>query len=144
MYWLDLYWKNTIERLPCGYDGGFNWWEKRTNYLRNKESIADLHEKLFNIDYHPYHSKNIKIDKNIQSLPSTNVVNDILQQAFDDKDRLFIIVRCRNAWVNRLLSILKVKDLPENVIKLSNPRCAYLTPGNMKTSDWRKLLSVLK
>ena len=144
MYWLDLYWKNTIERLPCGYDGGFNWWEKRTNYLRNKESIADLHEKLFNIDYHPYHSKNIKIDKNIQSLPSTNVVNDILQQAFDDKDRLFIIVRCRNAWVNRLLSILKVKDLPENVIKLSNPRCAYLTPGNMETSDWRKLLSVLK
>ena len=41
MYWLDLYWKYTIKRLPCGYDGGFNWWEKRTNYLRNKESKAD-------------------------------------------------------------------------------------------------------
>ena len=143
MYWLDPSWKKQIKPVN-GYDGGYSWWEKRTNYLRNKESIADLHEKLFNIDYHPYHSKNIKIDKNIQSLPSTNVVNDILQQAFDDKDRLFIIVRCRNAWVNRLLSILKVKDLPENVIKLSNPRCAYLTPGNMETSDWRKLLSVLK
>ena len=69
MYWLDPSWKKQIKPVNS-YDGGFGWWEKRTNYLRNKVGIQDIHKKLFNIDYHPYHSKNIKIDNNIQNLPS--------------------------------------------------------------------------
>ena len=53
MYWLDPSWKKQIKPVNS-YDGGFGWWEKRTNYLRNKVGIQDIHKEIFNIDYHPY------------------------------------------------------------------------------------------
>ena len=142
MYWLDPSWKKQIKPVN-GYDGGFSWWKKRTNYLRVKEGIQDIHKKLFNIDYHPYHSKNIKINTNIHNLPSQVEVNNILKNAFKNKDRIFIIVRCRKAWEERLKAILNVQQLPNNVIFLKNPRCAYLTPGNMAKNDWQRLLNAL-
>ena len=152
MYWLDQYWKKQIKPVN-GYDGGFSWWEKRTNYLRKKVviqevpkivGIQDIHKKLFNIDYHPYHSKNIMINNNIQNLPSQVEVNNILKNAFKNKNRIFIIVRCQKAWEKRLKAILNVQQLPNNVIYLDNPRCAYLTPGNMKKNNgWQRLLNAL-
>lgn len=152
MYWLDQNWKKQIKPVN-GYDGGFSWWEKRTNYLREKvvikvihkiEGIKDIHKELFNIDYHPYHSKNIKIENNIQNLQSKVCVDNIIRNAFKNKNRLFIIVRCRKAWEERLKAILNVQQLPNNVIFLKNPRCAYLTPGNMKKIDgWQRLLNAL-
>ena len=152
MYWLDQNWKKQIKPVN-GYDGGFSWWEKRTNYLRKKVviqevpkivGIQDIHKKLFNIDYHPYHSKNIKINTNIHNLPSQVEVNNILKNAFKNKNRIFIIVRCQKAWEKRLKAILNVQQLPNNVIFLKNPRCAYLTPGNMANNgDWQRLLNAL-
>ena len=140
MYWLDPYWKGLIKPVS-GYHGGFTWWEKRTKQLSH---IPNLEEKLFNIDYHSYHSKNIKINTNIHNLPSQVEVNNILKNAFKNKNRLFIIVRCRKAWEKRLKAILNVQQLPNNVIYLDNPRCAYLTPGNMKKNDgWKRLLNAL-
>ena len=130
MYWLDPYWKKQIKPVN-GYDGGFSWWEKRTNYLRVKEGIKDIHKKLFNIDYHPYHSKKLKIDNNIKNLPSKTYIDNIIGKAFEDEERLFIIVRCREEWEERLISLLQFQELPKNVIFLKNPRCAYLTPSNI-------------
>ena len=142
MYWLDQNWKKQIKPVN-GYDGGFSWWEKRTNQLPNR-SKSPLDNKLFNIDYHPYHSKNIMINNNIQNLPSQVEVDNIIRNAFKNKNRLFIIVRCRKAWEKRLKAILNVQQLPNNVIYLDNPRCAYLTPGNMKKNDgWKRLLNAL-
>ena len=142
MYWLDPDWKDQIKPVN-GYDGGFSWWEKRTNQLPNR-SKSPLDNKLFNIDYHPYHSKNIMINNNIQNLPSQVEVDNIIRNAFKNKNRLFIIVRCRKAWEKRLKAILNVQQLPNNVIYLDNPRCAYLTPGNMKKNDgWKRLLNAL-
>ena len=142
MYWLDQNWKKQIKPVN-GYDGGFSWWEKRTNQLPNR-SKSPLDNKLFNIDYHPYHSKNIMINNNIQNLPSQVEVDNIIRNAFKNKNRLFIIVRCRKAWEKRLKAILNVQQLPNNVIYLDNPRCAYLTPGNMKKNDgWKRLLDAL-
>ena len=142
MYWLDPDWKDQIKPVN-GYDGGFSWWEKRTNQLPNR-SKSPLDNKLFNIDYHPYHSKNIMINNNIQNLPSQVEVDNIIRNAFINKNRLFIIVRCRKAWEKRLKAILNVQQLPNNVIYLDNPRCAYLTPGNMKKNDgWKRLLNAL-
>ena len=139
MYWLDRKYK--IKPVN-GYDGGFSWWDKRTNQLSNCRSHLD--NKLFNIDYHPYHSKNIKINTNIHNLPSQVEVNNILKNAFKNKNRIFIIVRCRKAWEKRLKAILNVQQLPDNVIFLKNPRCAYLTPGNMANNgDWQRLLNAL-
>ena len=152
MYWLDQNWKKQIKPVN-GYDGGFSWWEKSTNYLRKKVviqevtklvGIQDIHKKLFNIDYHPYHSKNIKINTNIHNLPSQVEVDNIIRNAFKNKNRIFIIVRCRKAWEKRLKAILNVQQLPNNVIFFDNPRCAYLTPGNMKKNNgWQRLLNAL-
>ena len=142
MYWLDPDWKDQIKPVN-GYDGGFSWWEKRTNQLPNRSKLP-LDNKLFNIDYHPYHSKNIKINTNIHNLPSQVEVNNIIRNAFKNKNRIFIIVRCRKAWEDRLKAILNVQQLPNNVIFFDNPRCAYLTPGNMKKNDgWKRLLNAL-
>ena len=142
MYWLDQNWKKQIKPVN-GYDGGFSWWEKRTNQLPNC-SKSPLDNKLFNIDYHPYHSKNIKINTNIHNLPSQVEVDNIIRNAFKNKNRIFIIVRCQKAWEKRLKAILNVQQLPNNVIYLDNPRCAYLTPGNMKKNNgWQRLLNAL-
>ena len=84
------------------------------------------------------------INTNIQNLPSQVDVDNIIRNAFKDDERIFIIVRCRKAWVNRLKAILNVQQLPNNVIYLDNPRCAYLTPGNMKKNNgWKRLLNAL-
>ena len=140
MYWLDPYWKDLIKPVS-GYHGGFTWWEKRTKQLSH---IPNLEEKLFNIDYHSYHSKNIKINSIINSLPSKSLVDEIIKDAFKCEDRLFVILRCRKAWEERLMSILGVSKLPSNVIYLKNPRCAYLTTGNMNPKDWSRFLAALK
>ena len=143
MYWLDPYWNGLIK--PVGsYYGGFTWWEEITNHLRNVEKIQDLHLKLFNIDYHPYHSQNIKIDTNINNLPSKACVDEIIKDAFNDKDRIFVILRCKTAWEERLMSILGVTTLPSNVIYLKNPRHVSLTPGNMDPADWSRFVDALK
>lgn len=143
MYWLDPYWKGLIK--PVGsYYGGFTWWEVITNHLRNVEKIQDLHLKLFNIDYHPYHSKKIKIGTSINNLPSKSLVDEIIKDAFKDDERLFVILRCRKAWEDRLMSILGVSKLPFNVIYLNNPYNVRLTPGNMDPADWSRFVDALK
>ena len=38
MYWLDPDWKDQI-KPGNGYDGGFSWWEKRTNQLPNRSKL---------------------------------------------------------------------------------------------------------
>ena len=139
MYWLDPYWKGLIKPVS-GYFGGFTWWEKRTKQLSH---IPNLEEKLFNIDYHSYHSKNIKINSIINSLPSKKYVDEIIKDAFKDNDRLFVILRCRKAWEERLMSILGVTTLPSNVIYLKNPRHVSLTPGNMDPADWSRFVAAL-
>ena len=83
------------------------------------------------------------ININIQNLPSQVDGENIIRNAFKNKNRIFIIVRCRKAWEKRLKAILNVQQLPNNVIFLKNPRCAYLTPGNMAKNDWQRLLNAL-
>ena len=140
LYWLDPYWKNQIKPVN-GHDGGFTWWEKRTKQLSH---IQNLEEKIFNIDFHPYHSQNLKINRFIHSLPSKAYVDGIIKDAFKCEDRLFVILRCRKPWEDRLMSILGVSTLPSNVIYLNNPRNVYLTPGKMNPADWSRFVDALK
>lgn len=148
MYWLDTDWKSNIKKVidikGNLYDGGFIWWERITSHLRNEENIQDLHLKLFNIDYHPYHSQNVKIDSIINSLPSKACVDEIIKDAFNDKDRIFVILRCKTEWEKRLTSILGVSKLPSNVIYLNSPQNVCLTPGNMDPADWSRFVAALK
>lgn len=173
MYWLDHTLSPKIQPVQItvngqikDYTGGFGWWEPRTRKLReelanrgkqlglNYNPADKLHERLFNIDYHPYHSKNLKIGNNIQSLPSMNEVDNILKRALNNPDRLFIIVRCRKLWEDRLKNILGIPQTSPfpnqqypNVIMLKNPRCAYLTKNNMiinnTRNDWNRLVDTL-
>ena len=86
----------------------------------------------------------LKIDNNIKNLPSKTYIDNIIGKAFEDEERLFIIVRCREEWEERLISLLQFQELPKNVIFLKNPQCAYLTPGNMEKNDWQRLLKALQ
>ena len=104
MYWLDPYWKQQIKPLPKGYDGGFAWWWQQTQPLRRY--VPNIQDRLFYVAYHPYHSKKTHINEMIDNLPSCQAINQLILDAFQDRERIFVIARCKTAWYNRLSACL--------------------------------------
>jgi hypothetical protein len=56
----------------------------------NIDSDMLVSQKIFCIEYFPYHSKNYNINKTV---PSQNYSRDLIKKAMEDENRIFIIMR---------------------------------------------------
>lgn len=127
--------KSTIE--------GYNWWKKYTNKLCQ---TLGHDPDLFNIEYFPYHSINLKGIPvlNTTFLPSYDYANFLIRKAIDD-GKIIVIMRLDKCWRKRIPEL----NYYQNVFTLSNPRRVYLTQNNLsgtitqKQAAWGKLISVL-
>lgn len=174
MYWLDEQWESKIFtptelNSPGTYRSGFRWWlgnKDRTQANSKwksgiaselKNSYSTLHEKVFNVEYFPYHSKSLNmnlINKYIKARaddPDPNsvvkIVNNYLMNALD-AGKVFIIMRCEKEWIERLNSLIrgsnkissqqipnKCRDLynygGKGIITLNCRQRVWLTQGNI-------------
>lgn len=150
-YWLDQTIEKEIHEIVKKEFGnttdnfsGFKWWKNRTNELRTElnkgfnNGIFELKNRIFYIDYHPYHSLHLNTEL-MKNLPSNQYVNALICQAIND-NKLIIIMRAYNAWIER---IPKLKGYG-NIIRLKSAQCSYLTPKNMLINEWSELLRMLK
>lgn len=124
---------------------GCDWWSLRTKKL--KEALGGKDPNLFNVEFCPYHSKNLtKIPKKIDWLPSYEYTNQLIKDAIKE-EKLIVVMRMKSLWLKR---IPELRSYP-NVLQLSNPRCTYITPNNIdflsngqgKEQAWRLLISKL-
>ena len=170
MYWLDENWENKLFSPNDladvhTYRAGFNWWLGNRDTSRwtygiaseLKNSCQNLQEKVFNVEYFPYHSRKLKMDlinnyineraKDPNSVVS--IVNEYLRKALK-KGKVFIIMRCEEEWIDRLNNLLEspveIKSIKSilinskgtsrklydhNIITLKNPQRTWLTAGNI-------------
>lgn len=170
MYWLDENWENKLFSPNDladvhTYRAGFNWWlgnRDKSGWTSGiaselKKSYPTLQEKVFNVEYFPYHSRKLNmnlingfINERAKDPSSVvNIVNGYLKDALD-KGKVFIIMRCEKEWIDRLNSLLKspgkIKSIKSisinskgtlrelydhNIITLKNPQRTWLTEGNI-------------
>ena len=139
MYWLDEQWESKIFtptelNSPGTYRSGFRWWLGNKDRTQDnskwksgiaselKNSYSTLHEKVFNVEYFPYHSKSLNMNlindyisargKDPNSVVS--IVNNYLENALK-AGKVFIIMRCEKEWIERLKLILKLISAPNKI-----------------------------
>lgn len=117
-----------LDEEVCTYDNpGYQWWER---HLRQLTNAIGRSPKIFNIEYFPYHSKNLD---NVKSwikkenhLPSENFSDDLIKNAMND-GKIIVIMRLKDAWYNRIKGL----NGYSNLIELCNPQSVYITPNNV-------------
>lgn len=117
---------------------GTKYWKDHTKELR--KNIKDLRNRLFNIEYFPYHSKNQDKIKNLK-LPSFEYSNRLIEKAIKEK-KLIVLMRNASKWIERVPKLKTYK----NVLYLSSSSNTCLTPKNIvkKTSAWEVFVKGLK
>jgi len=116
----------------------YKWWYPRLKALINESNIETVSRDLFVAEYFPYFSERFR-DANGIYLESQQYIFNLIKEAMD-AGKTIIIMRAKNKWYDL------VKDLKKysHVMKLKNPRCTYISLGNMKRGDFNKILRLLK
>lgn len=141
-----------LDEEVCTYDNnkhpGYNWWKSHLKQL--SKAIGGKSPEIFNIEYFPYHSKNLDNvkswikGKKYNPLPSGNFSNELIKKAMD-AGKIIVIMRLKNAWYNRLPDLKTYS----NLIELRNPQNVSITSDNVKVfvedqkksaDNWDKLL----
>lgn len=128
----DWYWYRGLSKL-------------REDYIRKKgkcggeDEKRDLENKFYKnfaiLEYCPYTSKQYKGMKAIDELPSVRYSVQVLKEIAGDNNRIIILHRGRE-WKKHLDK--------GGYVQLKNPRCPYLSIGNMEEEDYQKLLDMLE
>ena len=135
MYWLDENWENKLFSPNdladvLTYRAGFNWWLGNRDTSgwtygiasELKNSCQNLQEKVFNVEYFPYHSRKLKMD----------LINYYIKKRAKDSNSI-------DRLNNLLESPVEIKEIKgtsrklydHNIITLKNPQRTWLTAGNI-------------
>ena len=123
---------------------GSIYWQDLTEQLR--KAVGSDMLNIFDLEFFPYHSKSAF---SFPLLPSDEYRNYLLCQAMKD-GKLIVIMRGASKWFgiedkgvcgNPLGQMLR--NYPNKII-LKNLRNPTLSPNNMSSSDWSKLVAALQ
>ena len=113
------------------------WWRKRLkSFVRNidsEEEWRQLSLKVASVQAVPWASEQFH---EINGLPSKEIIANLVKELSDEK--YFVIMRQRSYWSEILMNRSK-----EQIMLTKNPRCSYLSEGNMGSVDFKKLYSLL-
>ena len=141
----DFFWLRPI--LTCKnrvMHSGSIYWQDLTEQLR--KAVGSDMLNIFDLEFFPYHSKSAF---SFPLLPSDEYRNYLLCQAMKD-GKLIVIMRGASKWFgiedkgvcgNPLGQMLR--NYPNKII-LKNLRNPTLSPNNMSSSDWSKLVAALQ
>ena len=121
-------------KTKCSMHG---WWRKRLNsFVRDIDSEEEwrlLSLKIASVQAVPWASEQFH---EINGLPSKEIIANLVKELSDEK--YFVIMRQRSYWSEILMNRSK-----EQIMLTKNPRCSYLSEGNMGSVDFKKLYSLL-
>lgn len=126
-----IYFNNlALSTNPSIIHSGCDWWQKRTKKFCNAIKTANKQPNIFNIEFFPYHSRNLKQIRAYLSSnplpPSAAYVDNLIFQAMDAKKPI-VVLRMQQMWFYRISGLQKYP----NLYVLKNPRCLYITPANV-------------
>jgi hypothetical protein len=117
------------------------WWRPRLRQFvkdeNDEEEWRSLSHKVASFQAIGWASRNFH---ECNDLPSKKYMLEILEQVIEqNKNAIFVVIRQRAYWLE-LLQKKKVKE----IVLTRNPRCSYISKGNIETeAGWIKLKSVL-
>ena len=113
------------------------WWRKRLkSFIRDidsKEEWRQLSLKIASVQAVPWASEQFH---EMNGLPSKEIIANLVKELSNDK--YFVVMRQRSYWSEILMGRSK-----EKIMLTKNPRCSYLSEGNMDSADFKKLKSLL-
>ena len=118
---------------------GYKWWSKKLKHLINKFGRKKVAQKIFVLEYIPYHSQKYsnKLDK-IDFI--SHRYNKILLKNATKRGALIILMRSFKKWENRY-PFLKTYT---NKCYLKNVQNPTITEGNLKKSCYSKLVRIIE
>lgn len=124
------------------------WWSARFRQLLSQVGQEHLSNKIAAIEWFPYHSKNAahtkKFFSSLPPLKSQEYSFKIAASALSDRRKVVVVFWGTEAWSLWNNSVASLGSGLKNAIRLTNPQCAHLTPGNMETSDFTRLVKALR
>lgn len=121
-------------KTKCSMHG---WWRKRLkSFVRDidsEEEWRQLSLKIASVQAVPWASEQFH---EMNGLPSKAMIANLVKELSNDK--YFIVMRQRSYWSEILMNRSK-----EQIMFTKNPRCSYLSEGNMDSADFKKLKSLL-
>lgn len=118
---------------------GYDWWRGKCKMLL--EGLGcELCEKLFAIEYFPYHvyPDSDRVITAAQPLPSNAYADALIRRAIK-QGKPIVAMYYKTEWCDR---IPELKNYP-NLITLSNSTSAWLSPANVKDDGWNKLCEAI-
>jgi len=116
--------------------GGVWWTQKLKNFI-NETGFETVSKYVFNAEYFPYHSEEYKSINLI--LPSQKYTFFLVNNAIKTGKNI-ILMRSENEWYNAVPELRNYK----NKTVLFNIRRSWISPGNMETKFWNKIIMELK
>jgi hypothetical protein len=118
------------------YTGGYQWWYKRLKNIIGEVGHVTVANRISCVQYFPYHSESYCHCPEV--VPSQNYSFWLVKQAIK-LGKIIVIMWGEKYWIEA------VPELKEyNYIRLNGRRATYISPGNMKPSDYIKLMTLLK
>ncbi len=110
---------------------GCKWWHDILKGLfKNDKEKEKVSNSVFCIEYFPYHSKNAPTLK-----VESQKYNFYLVKKAIERKALIVIIRHEKQW------LAAVPQLEEHTyIRPINSQCGYISKGNLKGSDFNKIL----
>lgn len=117
------------------YTEGYKWWSKRLRKLIEVCGHETVAAKTMCIQYFPYHSKEYKATTALA--PSQHYGFSLVRRAIE-RGKTIVVMRSFHLWLSQ------VPELGSSpCIRLNNPRSPYLTPNNMTTGDFQRLVKAM-
>jgi len=102
---------------------GGMWWRRRLRVLIEAVGLEPIAANLLCVEYFPYHTD--RFHSGLPRLPSQEYAAAMVQNAIA-REAIIILMRSAKLWTAAIPALADYPDLH----RLSNPRCAYLTPRN--------------
>jgi len=115
----------------------YKWWYPRLKALIEECGIETVSRDLFVAEYFPYFSDRFRYTNGIYP-ESQKYIFNLIKEAME-AGKTIIIMRAKNKWYDFVKGLKKYR----HVMELKNPRCTYISHGNMKRGDFDKILSLL-
>lgn len=112
------------------------WWSKRLRHLMQAANVSmqDVSRSVAALQLNPWASEAFYSGFKGES----RKIQFEIAQSIMMRGAVLVLMRAKMEW----LKCPGLIDYP-NLIKTKNPRCSYLSPGNMDAVDWNNIVNVV-
>lgn len=115
---------------------GHEWWSKRLRTIIDEVSLESVREGIFSAEIHPYKSVNYAA---LKEALQTQQYTAHLIRSFIARGCLILMGRAQKEWIGLVPELASYN----NIISLNSKQNSYITIGNTRQGDFKKILRAI-